>query len=592
MKKRVKHFIHYLRSKYIFRFWILFAPLFLITILSFSFISYQMSSSVIIQDYIDNKEQFNTQISSNLTDNINTLSQYSLSSLLLQDDINYVINHNYSDSEYFDKFLSLNTYFFSLLQNTPKVTAVTICDTDGTIVLYKNAANGTNSQNFLGDEDWFHETISLNGRPCFIPPHTKDYLFSNESFISVGRALKASDNSVSGVILFDQPEEEFLKDMKNASLKENESLSLFTSDGDLIYSNLELASDVTEYIQDKIAGGQTGIWDYHSNGEKLMIILSRMDYDLTVVSVIPYSTLNQQSNFIWQINFVLSLIVLLTAFFLFVIVSHFLDKPIQKLHTAIKEVKGGDFSTQVNIPGTHEIAQIGNAFNDMVININELIQQKYEMNLLRKQAELTLLQNQINPHFLYNTLASIMNVSERGEREKTSLMIQNLSDIFRYNLSKGDPIVKLQDELQQIRRYLELQEARYAGRYQVIYDVSPEVLQCRIPRFTLQPVVENAIYHGLEQISKPGEIVITARKFENVLNIYISDNGNGIPPSQLSEMNALLSDWNDTTSTVESARVGIYNVNARIKLYFGREYGIKITSRAGNGTTVKLTVPA
>lgn len=592
MKKRVKHFIHYLRSKYIFRFWILFAPLFLITILSFSFISYQMSSSVIIQDYIDNKEQFNTQISSNLTDNINTLSQYSLSSLLLQDDINYVINHNYSDSEYFDKFLSLNTYFFSLLQNTPKVTAVTICDTDGTIVLYKNAANGTNSQNFLGDEDWFHETISLNGRPCFIPPHTKDYLFSNESFISVGRALKASDNSVSGVILFDQPEEEFLKDMKNASLKENESLSLFTSDGDLIYSNLELASDVTEYIQDKIAGGQTGIWDYHSNGEKLMIILSRMDYDLTVASVIPYSTLNQQSNFIWQINFVLSLIVLLTAFFLFVIVSHFLDKPIQKLHTAIKEVKGGDFSTQVNIPGTHEIAQIGNAFNDMVININELIQQKYEMNLLRKQAELTLLQNQINPHFLYNTLASIMNVSERGEREKTSLMIQNLSDIFRYNLSKGDPIVKLQDELQQIRRYLELQEARYAGRYQVIYDVSPEVLQCRIPRFTLQPVVENAIYHGLEQISKPGEIVITARKFENVLNIYISDNGNGIPPSQLSEMNALLSDWNDTTSTVESARVGIYNVNARIKLYFGREYGIKITSRAGNGTTVKLTVPA
>lgn len=592
MKKRVKHFIHYLRSKYIFRFWILFAPLFLITILSFSFISYQMSSSVIIQDYIDNKEQFNTQISSNLTDNINTLSQYSLSSLLLQDDINYVINHNYSDSEYFDKFLSLNTYFFSLLQNTPKVTAVTICDTDGTIVLYKNAANGTNSQNFLGDEDWFHETISLNGRPCFIPPHTKDYLFSNESFISVGRALKASDNSVSGVILFDQPEEEFLKDMKNASLKENESLSLFTSDGNLIYSNLELASDVTEYIQDKIADGQTGIWDYRSNGEKLMIILSRMDYDLTVASVIPYSTLNQQSNFIWQINFVLSLIVLLTAFFLFVIVSHFLDKPIQKLHTAIKEVKGGDFSTQVNIPGTHEIAQIGNAFNDMVININELIQQKYEMNLLRKQAELTLLQNQINPHFLYNTLASIMNVSERGEREKTSLMIQNLSDIFRYNLSKGDPIVKLQDELQQIRRYLELQEARYAGRYQVIYDVSPEVLQCRIPRFTLQPVVENAIYHGLEQISKPGEIVIIARKFENVLNIYISDNGNGIPPSQLSEMNALLSDWNDTTSTVESARVGIYNVNARIKLYFGREYGIKITSRAGNGTTVKLTVPA
>lgn len=593
-------FFNYIRSKYIYRFLGIFLLLLSLSILAFSIASYKMSSSVIIKDYLNYKKEINRQIAVSMDENIKNLSRQSMASLMLNQDINYIITSSYTDDQYFDKIKTINTYFFSLLQSTPKVYAVTILDKNMNIKLYMDAKNTSNSKNNLGNNDWYKKTVSLDGQPYFIEPHVNDYVFKSYTYskvtsvVSISRVIKTEipDNSVLGIIIFDQLTDEFLKEIKAAKLETNETLALLGQKGEILYSNSHIDQNLQNFLITNMKGNRIDTFTYVQSGQKLLINLSKTSYDLTIASIIPYSTLNKRSNFIWDINTKLLFVVIILSFITFFIFSYFFSKPLKKLNSAIKKVKKGDFSTKVFIKGSHELSQVGSTFNDMVAHINDLIQQKYHANLLRKQAELEFLQSQINPHFLYNTLSSIMNVSEQGNREKTSQMLQNLSDIFRYSLSKGRYIVKFYEELLQVKKYLELQENRYAGIYKVIYDIAPDVMHYDILRFTLQPIVENAIYHGLEGVRGDGEICITARIFEDILNIYVSDSGKGIEPADLNSINSLLDNWDENISVVNSTKVGIYNVNSRIKLHFGKKYGIKISSKPGLSTTVKITHPA
>ena len=170
----------------------------------------------------------------------------------------------------------------------------------------------------------------------------------------------------------------------------------------------------------------------------------------------------------------------------------------------------------------------------MVTNIRILIEQKYEMGILRKQAELESLQSQINPHFLYNTLTSIKAVINRKDSNKALNIVQNLSDIFRYNLNRGKYIVKFSEELEHVKKYLFIQECRFMDKFEVFFDIDEEVLNFDIVRLTLQPIVENALYHGIEAKRGKGEIRIAAKIFNDKYYIYISDNGIGIPAEELS----------------------------------------------------------
>jgi len=212
--------------------------------------------------------------------------------------------------------------------------------------------------------------------------------------------------------------------------------------------------------------------------------------------------------------------------------------------------------------------------------------------LFRRQSELESLQSKINPHFLYNTLSSIKAVIQNENAEMARQMVQDLSDLFRYSLNKGRFIVSLDEELDHVNKYLTLQKLRFGDTFRVMFEVDADLLSMNILRLTVQPLVENAILHGLED--KIGErlIQIYAKSYANEIWIYVEDNGKGMESRKVDEMNAMLGE-NPGTMLNSTTRdlVGIYNVNSRIKLYYGNEYGISISSAPDEGTVVKVVLP-
>ena len=214
-------------------------------------------------------------------------------------------------------------------------------------------------------------------------------------------------------------------------------------------------------------------------------------------------------------------------------------------------------------------------------------QVKKEQKQLRK-AEFELLQAQINPHFLYNTLDAIEESAQNGEEGQVVSMVHSLSDFFRFSLSKGKDIVSVREELQHVKSYLEIQQIRYKDILTYELNVTKDIYDYSIPKITIQPLVENALYHGIKNRRGGGRIIITGVENKNDIVIQIRDNGIGMDAERLNEVRQALS---DNSSPVKSVVYGLYNVNERIRLNFGDDYGVKITSEFGEGTTVLVRLP-
>lgn len=319
---------------------------------------------------------------------------------------------------------------------------------------------------------------------------------------------------------------------------------------------------------------------------------SSTELGLKVISLLPIQALRKKSSFLKDILFSLMIILIIIIIIISGLVSNIITLPLKKLMHSFKNLQKGDFTTRVTVKGHDELSQIGDTFNTMVSNIGELIKQKYEMGIYLKQAELESLQSQINPHFLFNTLNSIKAVASKNDSDKTVLMVQDLSDIFRYSLNRENFTINFSEELEHIKKYLYLQSIRFTDKYDIYYDIDDDVLNCPILRLTLQPIVENAIYHGLEPKREKGQLKIAAKNIgNNNYYIYISDTGIGIPKDELSQMQTLLESSSESNKNIPSDKIGIFNVNTRIKLHFGDHYGLSINSTYGLGTTVKLVLP-
>lgn len=213
----------------------------------------------------------------------------------------------------------------------------------------------------------------------------------------------------------------------------------------------------------------------------------------------------------------------------------------------------------------------------------------YETELEKKQAELDFLRSQINPHFLYNTLESIRGIALEKDVPQIAEMSDALGKLFRYNI-KGSAIVPLSQELEITDAWLQIQKARFPGKFEIIYSIRENVRQMPIMKFLLQPLVENAVFHGLEPLTGRGTLFLSARRQDARLLITIQDDGIGIPAAELSRIQSQLRDM-DIVNEQNSRHIGLMNVAHRIFLSYGREYGLQIDSRKGEGTKLLLTLP-
>lgn len=276
--------------------------------------------------------------------------------------------------------------------------------------------------------------------------------------------------------------------------------------------------------------------------------------------------------------------VLLSTFLIGWVFSEWFSSPVRKLARAMRAFESDAEKFEfMEIKGPTEITMLSNSFGHMVVQIQQLMEQVRKEEVTLRKTELKALQAQINPHFLYNTLDAIAWLCEEGKNEDAEEMVTSLARLFRISISRGHELIPIEKEVEHAKSYLKIQKYRYKNQFTYSFDVQEECLHYLCNKITLQPIIENAIYHGVRQMLDEGEINIRIYEDGSDIIFEIEDNGVGMSGETCREI--LHREPGD------KAGIGIKNVNDRIKIYFGNEYGLSITSEMDEGTCVKIRMP-
>lgn len=320
------------------------------------------------------------------------------------------------------------------------------------------------------------------------------------------------------------------------------------------------------------------------------------DSQFYLISVVDIDKLDQtlaHTKFLlWE-----TVIIVLLFIFLFTYISlNNLIRPLNNLNRAITQIREENkrsLDHPVTLEGCAEICNISSEFNEMLSTIKELnqtifqtVSNLYEAELGKQEAEIAYLRSQINPHFLYNTLEMLRGIAIENQVPQIAEVSSAIGKMFRYSIN-GNPIVPLEEELEITKAYINIQQSRFVGKFDVIYSIPEYLLSQPVIKMLLQPIVENSIFHSLEQKIGNGLLHIGATVNDNMLILTIRDNGIGIQDSVLQELRSILSN----SYTGEKKHIGLANTNARIKLQFGVQYGISIDSKVNKGTVVRIYLP-
>ena len=267
-----------------------------------------------------------------------------------------------------------------------------------------------------------------------------------------------------------------------------------------------------------------------------------------------------------------------------------ITQPISRLCEVTKLAGQGDFTVRAQKGGDDELAVLNSSFNQMIEHLGNLVEDIRVEQLNLRAMELKLMQAQINPHFLYNTLDAIIWLAEAGEKEQVVKMVSTLSDFFRTTLSKGRDYITVQEEEAHIRSYLEIQQFRYRDILEYDIHISEEMYQYQILKLTLQPLVENALYHGIKNKRGLGHITVTGKLAGEKLLFCVHDDGMGMKPERLEKVRQIIR--SKTPEKDSPSGFGLSNVQERIWLNYGAEYGLQIDSKYGEWTEVRVTIPA
>ena len=285
----------------------------------------------------------------------------------------------------------------------------------------------------------------------------------------------------------------------------------------------------------------------------------------------------------------MAVIIIILAVTLMIFANQFvalqIAKPLKKLENSLQGI-GVDLRPEIYIGGSPEIQHLGETIRSMVEQLRELTDDIVREQEEKRKSELDALQSQINPHFLYNTLDSIMWMIESERYEEAISMVHALGKLFRISLSKGKNIITVGDELLHARSYLDIQKYRYKNKFTSYFDVEEGIEKYKTIKLIIQPLIENAIYYGMEYMDGEGEIYIRAYTRGNDLFMEVQDNGPGMPREQVEKL--LLE---DTETRSKGSGIGLRNVHQRIQLYCGWDYGLEIVSEPDEGTTVRIHLP-
>lgn len=369
--------------------------------------------------------------------------------------------------------------------------------------------------------------------------------------------------------------------------EKNESVYLLDKEGQIIVHSGQAESKELDFIRSGLITGKTteGYWE---TDQSYIFTSENDDYQYSVFYIVPKENWTSRLKNVSKMPFVLAVVLFFAAFPIFKYVTRFINIPLQRLHSSMLNLQEGDFKQQVNVYAEDEIGDVTKVYNEMVEKIDDLIDKNYVMALREKQSELDVLQAQINPHFLYNTLDSLYWDAYNTGNLELAENIMALSELFRLALSRGEGEVSVETECNLVENYLKIQKMRFENRMDYKINLLSEMRDYKIPKLILQPFVENAIVHGLENRGNLGMIRLHGYLEQNMMIFKITDNGVGMNEEQL---NSLLIAEEIQYSNQRISRYAIRNVNERLKLRYGDRFVLDIASTIGVGTTITIKIP-
>lgn len=449
----------------------------------------------------------------------------------------------------------------------------------------------------VAGESWFMAALEKTENQHFSLPHVQ-YIFDNNEnqyrwVISQSRAVELTEGTsvARGLLLVDISYSSLEQLFDGVTTGKDGYVYLISSDGELLYHPKMQLIDSGRIQENNALAAQYKDGNYREklNGQSRIVTVKSIGYTgwkvvgVTPENVVSLNSIKTKLFIVFLIVLILSALVLINSY-----ISSKITNPIKELEKSVGILEEGNLEASVYVGGSYEIRHLGKSISNMAAQIRRLMKDIVSEHEAKRKQEFDTLQSQINPHFLYNTLDIIVWMIENEQKAEAAKAVTALARFFRISLSKGKSIITVRDELEHVRNYLMIQHMRFKNKFTYKIEADEPVLELSSLKLMLQPLVENAIYHGMEFMDGDGEIYLKAWRDGDELYVKVVDNGLGMTQEQVSRLFC-------SEPHVPSNRgsgIGVRNVNERIKLYFGEQYGLIIESEPDEGTCILIHLPA
>lgn len=539
----------------------------------------------------DNSSEYTHTIIEQMNQNIDSYIDY-------MENIAYLIASNEDVQDYLfgrstdvEARARLLNQFKTILDSRSDIRNLGIIGKDGRMLI-NEGKESVNSDLDLSTQYWYTQALESQEGPVLTSSHVQHIISGQRPWvITLSRGIRDKNGSgeKEGVFFIDLNYSAISELCDQSTVGTKGYAFILDADGNIVYhpQQQQLYNELqTEKIQMIMDTDEDTVLTGAGNRDKLYSISRSTKTGWTVVDCTSVRELLKQSRQAESIYMITAVALVVVALLLSRFIAGSITRPIQKLRDSMKQVQEGDFSiSDVVVDSRNEIGSLTKSFDVMTHKIQDLMEQNVHEQEEKRKSELKALQSQINPHFLYNTLDSIIWMAEGKKNEEVVLMTASLARLLRQSISNEDEVVPISREVEYARGYLTIQKMRYKDKLEFQIEVDPSIMHIPLIKLVLQPIIENAIYHGLKYKESKGLLIVKGFMRNGNAVLQVIDDGVGMDEETLKHI------YDRHKVNYQSNGVGVYNVQKRLKLYYGNDYGIVYESEPGKGTTATITIP-
>ena len=539
----------------------------------------------------ENSSEYTHTIIQQMNQNIDSYIDY-------MENIAYLISSNEDVQDYlFDEKIDnegryrILNQFQTILDSRSDIRNVGIISKNGRMLI-NDGSKSVNQDLDLNTQEWYATALEKPNGPILTSSHVQHIISGERPWvITLSRGIRDRSGSgeKEGVFFIDLNYSAISGLCDQSTVGTKGYAFILDAKGNIVYhpQQQQLYNELqTENISLIMDTDEDTVLTGTGNDGKLYSISRSEKTGWTVVDCTNVKELLSKSRQAQSVYVLTAIILVIVALLFSRFMARSITLPIQKLRDSMKKVQEGDFSvSDVVVDSKNEIGSLTKSFDVMTHRIHELMEQNVHEQEEKRKSELKALQSQINPHFLYNTLDSIIWMAEGKKNEEVVLMTASLARLLRQSISNEDEVVPIANEVEYARGYLTIQKMRYKDKLEFQFEVDSSILYIPLIKLVLQPIIENAIYHGLKYKESKGLLIVKGFMKDGNAVLQVIDDGVGMDEETLAHI------YDKHKVNYHSNGVGVYNVQKRLKLYYGEDYGITYTSELGKGTTATITIP-